>query len=314
MLSFCKDFTVIAKVRLETDEPCYAVKMERTLFPIGNFVTALCTPELKYALEHGHITEILECFVYEQANIFTSYVDTMYRLRRDFAATGVGEYEKLCKVLLNSLYGKFGQKAENWVKIGSAPDAPDREELIFYNNPRHVMRLRYLLGDIFELKGYSESFDSFPAIAAHVTAYARMYLWSLMQQCGIGNYFYCDTDSLIVNETGLSNLSGLMSDTELGMLKVQERFSHLVIHGLKDYEAGVKVVVKGVRKNAKKVSDGVYEQQSWPTFKGILKSGDANIYTVGNVTKHLSREYTKGIVTETGRIEPFTLLQTPDIR
>lgn len=297
----------VAKVRIDTDEPVYAIKTGRTIFPIGYFEATLCTPELKYALEHNHIKEVIDCVVYEQANIFTSYVDTMYRLRREFADARVSEYEKLCKVLLNSLYGKFGQKAENWKKISECPDEPDHEIIYFCNNPRRIIRQRFLLGSLYELVSYGESYNSFPAIAAHVTAYGRMYLWSLMQKVGQGNYFYCDTDSLIVNKSGLCKLAGLLSNTELGKLKLQEQGTHLVIRGLKDYITDTKTVIKGISKNAVRVSDGIYEQQSWPTFKGILKTGDVNTYTVSNITKHLSREYTKGIVSKTGIITPFTL-------
>ncbi|KKK66199.1 hypothetical protein LCGC14_2966500, partial [marine sediment metagenome] len=147
---YLRSKAVIAKVLIETDEPVYAVKRERTLFPIGVFETTLCTPELKYALEHGHIKEVYSCVIYEQANIFKSYVDTIYTLRQDFKSAGVAVYENLCKYLMNSLYGKWGQKAENWVKIGNCPDEPDREELLFTYESNKVMRLRYLLGEVFE--------------------------------------------------------------------------------------------------------------------------------------------------------------------
>jgi hypothetical protein len=296
---------VVAKVSIDTTEPVYAVKGDRTIFPVGQFVTALCTPELKYALSHGHVKAVLDCYTYEQADIFTSYVTTMYDIRKRFKAEGQREYEQICKYLLNSLYGKFGQKAENWVKIGEAPDEPDREELIFLNNPRRIMRLRFLLGEVFQLKGYGEAYNSFPAIAAHVTAYARMYLWHLMQVCGVGNYFYCDTDSLMVNETGLLNLSEYLSDTELGKLKIESHFNHLVIRGLKDYETAEKTAIKGISKHATKVAEGVYEQDSWPTFRGLFHTADVNVYTVNRVVKHLSREYTKGTVTDTGKVSPF---------
>jgi len=310
---FCKDNSLVAYVTIETDEPIYAVKRDRTIFPIGNFETTLCTPEIKYALEHNHIKKVMDCVVYEHASIFTSYVDTLYQLRRDFATANITEYEKLCKLLLNSLYGKFGQKAENWKKIGVAPNEPDRTELLFIPKLNRRTKIMYFLGEVFIVSGYSEAFNSFPAIASHVTAYARMYLASLMQIAGIGNYFYCDTDSLIVNEIGLDRLAGLIDTTEIGKLKIQEQFEHLIIRGLKDYETDAKTVIKGISKKAVLLSDGVYKQQSWPTFKGIFKTGDVNAYTVKSVTKHLLRNYTKGIVTKTGRIEPITLLQTQDI-
>lgn len=305
--------SVVARIQMETDKPAYAVKGRRTVFPIGRFETTLCTPEIKYALEHGHICKVYDCVIYEQAEIFTSYVKTMYALRKDFASAGVKEYEVLCKYLLNSLYGKFGQKAENWEKIGKCPNEPDREELLCIADKSGVRRLRYLLGELWELKGYSEAYNSFPAISAHVTAYARMYLWHLMNVCGYGNYFYCDTDSLIVNQQGYDNLSGYLDDNELGKLKCEEVSRHLTIYGLKDYVTDSKTVIKGIRKKAIQVSETVYDQEQWPSFKGLLKSGNANTYVVKHITKHLSREYTKGQVCVTGQVIPFSLISIDDL-
>ena len=301
------EYAVVAKVVIETTEPVYAIKRGRTIFPVGTFETTLCTPELLYALEHGHIVKVLDAVTYEQAPIFKSYVDTMYGLRQDFKIRQNKEYEQIVKYLLNSLYGKFGQKAEEWVKIGDCPGEPDREEMILYKNPRRAMRLRYLLGELFELKGHSEAYNSFPAIASHVTAYARLYLWELMHTCGHGNYVYCDTDSLMVTDVGRDNLTPYLSPTELGKLKLEKTVSRLIIRGLKDYSADEKVVIKGIRRSATQVSDGVYTQEQWPSFKGIFKSTDANRYVVKHVTKHLTREYTKGNVGTDGIVTPFVL-------
>lgn len=298
---------VVASVRIETDEPVYAVKSGRTIFPVGTFDTTLCTPEIKYAIDHNHIVKVYDVVEYERENIFSSYVSTMYDLRSQCKADKNRAYEQLVKYLMNSLYGKFGQKAEDWVRIGAAPGEPDREEMILHKPPRRPTRLRYLLGEVFELKRYSEAFNSFPAIAAHVTAYARLYLWELMQVCGKGNYVYCDTDSLMVTDVGMDNLSAYLSPTELGKLKLERTVQSLVIRGLKDYSADEKVVIKGIRKTASCVGNGVYTQEHWPTFKGIFKTADANTYIVKNVTKHLTREYTKGNVGPDGIVTPFVL-------
>lgn len=296
---------ITAKVQIDTTEPVYAVKDKRTIFPIGKFTTTLTTPEIQYALEHKHLVKVLDCVIYDKANIFSSYVNTMYGIRKEFKKAGVKEYDVLCKYLLNALYGKFGQKAEEWTKIGDCPNEPDREEILFTDSIPRVRRLRYLLGELYELTKHSEAFNSFPAISSHVTAYGRMYLWYLMNICGYGNYLYCDTDSLIVTEKGYNNLYNYLDDDELGMLKLEYTTDKLVIFGLKDYITDSKTVIKGIRKNAVKISDNIYNQQQWPTFKGLLKSKDANTYIVRNMVKHLSREYTKGIVTESGVVKPF---------
>jgi len=307
LLTTLDNKSVTAKVLIETDEPVYAVRRGRCLFPVGRFWTVLTTPELKYALAKGHIKQVGDCVIYEQDSIFKSYVDKFYAMRQEFKSLGVAEYEELCKKMLNSLYGKFGQKGESWTKIGDRPDESDREELVFNMNGRRVSKLRYLLGEVFLMTGVGECFDSFPAIAAHVTGYARMYLWSLMQEVGWGNYFYCDTDSLIVNEVGLCNLKNQIDSQVLGKLKIQATASTIFIRGLKDYSTDAKIVMKGIRKNAVKISDGVYSQEKWPSFRGLLRSGKPEDYVVETVTKHLTRKYTKGDVSLDGVVRPYEL-------
>ena len=302
-----KNRAVTARVLIDTDEPVYAVRRERTMFPVGRFWTTLTTPELKYAISKGHIKKVGVCVVYEQENIFKSFIDKFYDMRLKFKSIGNSEYEQFCKYIMNKLYGKFGQKGENWTKIGECPGEPDREELVFNMNGRRVTKLRYLLGQVFTMTGVGECFDSFPAISAHVTGYARLYLWSLMQKAGWGNYFYCDTDSLIVNRIGLSNLADTMSPTELGYLKIDDTVKTVTIRGLKDYSTITKTVTKGIRKNAVKLSDGVYTQEKWPSFRGLLRSGQPEDYVVETITKHLTRNYTKGTVTPSGVVLPYVL-------
>ena len=303
---------MVAKVLIDTDEPVYAVRRERTIFPVGRFWVTLTTPEIKYAFEHNHLVKIEQAVIYEQADIFKSYVDRFYNLRQEFKSAGIAEYEELCKKMLNSLYGKFGQKADVWKKIGECPDEPDRIELCFDRMSGERGQLRYLLGEIFEFTGFEESFNSFPAIAAHVTAYARLYLWQLMQQTGKENYFYCDTDSLIINEVGLCKLQNRIDNIKLGSLKLVENTHHLIIRGLKDYSINARHVIKGVRKNAVKIADGIYEQEQWPSFKGVLRTSESGTYTVKKVTKVLNRKYKKGEVMSDGSIQPLLLSEFGD--
>ncbi len=302
----------IARVLIDTDEPVYAVRRERTIFPIGRFWVTLATSELKYAIAHNHIVKIQDVVIYEQADIFKSYVDRFYKLRQEFKSAGVAEYEELCKKLLNSLYGKFGQKAEIWEKVGECPQEADRVELCFDRATGKRGQLRYLLGEVWEFKGFEESFNSFPAIAAHVTADARMYLWQLMQQAGEGNYYYCDTDSLIINEAGLCKLQNQIDSVRLGGLKIVETMDSLKIRGLKDYTTNTKTVIKGIRKNAVEVGAGVYEQEQWPSFKGLLRSPNTEGYVVKKVTKRLNRKYHKGTVDSNGLVCPLLLGEHDD--
>lgn len=298
---------VIAKVLIDTDEPAYAIRRDRTIFPTGCFWTALTTPELKYALGRGHIKEVKEAVFYEQADIFSSYVKKFYALRQRFVKDDNAEYAEFCKKLLNSLYGKFGQKADVWEKIGDCPGERDRIEVCLIPGYNGRSSIRYLLGEIFEHKGTEECFNSFPAIPAHVSAYARLYLWELIKCSRPENVFYCDTDSLIINEAGLCKLQSQIDKVKIGSLKIVSVTQSITIRGLKDYSVGTKNVVKGVRKNALQISDGVYEQEIWPSFRGLLRSGDVNTYRIKTQRKVLQRKYTKGHVGKDGRVTPLAL-------
>jgi len=301
-----KDYSVVAKVFLNTDKPFYAVKRDRTLFPIGRFSVVLTTPELIIALSNNHIERVLDVVIYDRAAIFKSYVNRFYALRRKYKKSGTNLFDHFCKLLLNSLYGKFGQRAEQWKKIGVCPGHADGTEDCIDAVTHKRRQLRYLFGEVFELTGWTESLHSFPAIAAHVTAYARLYLWRLIEIADHGNYYYCDTDSLFVNSRGFENLSDFIDDTKLGKLKVEYKTNRLEIFGLKDYRTDNKTVIKGIRKSAVKRSDQKYSQEFWPSLIGVLRTDNVNTYYTKSITKELNRKYTKGTVLSNGWIRPLS--------
>jgi len=173
LTEYLKQYAIVARVLIETPEPVYPLRGDRTLFPVGEFWTALNTPEIIHALQNNRIRAVAELVLYKKAFIFRSFVDRFYQLRRDFADAGVKVYEAYTKFFLNSLYGKFGQKGEVWTLIGPAIGEPDRIEDVIDAVTGRRSRLRYLLGEVYELTGVEETRHSFPAIAAHVTAYAR---------------------------------------------------------------------------------------------------------------------------------------------
>jgi hypothetical protein len=134
-----------------------------------------------------------------------------------------------------------------------------------------------------------------------------MYLQQLINQAGKHNVFYCDTDSLFINDQGLANLKQLIKPGVLGKLKLEWSSDDVEIHGLKDYRVGSLVKIKGIRRNAVKIDDNTYRQAMFQGFKGALKKGLVDQQMVYYVDKHLTREYKKGTVTATGAITPLVL-------
>jgi len=306
---YLNDHLLIAYCMLKTDQPVFPYRADnKTLFPIGRFRAALTTPELKHAFEHHLIEKIYYATVYRSDNIFSQFVDFFHAQKTAAKKAGRGPDELFSKLMMNSLYGKFGQLATSWEQIGECDIEEVRVEDVKDGRTGKWHHWYFFGGNVWEVRKEGEAYHSFVAVCAHVTAYARMYLWELIQIAGKANVFYCDTDSLFVNEAGIERLSSKINPDKLGSLSIQKTAASVVLHGLKDYRFGDEVKLKGIRKNAVKISENVYQQERWSSFKGMMNRGSLDEFVVLTVTKNLSRKYNKGSVDEYGLICPVELI------
>lgn len=303
-----EDYSMCAEVEIDTDEPAYPFHYDgKLIFPVGRFTAFLTSKEVEYALSKNHIREVRQVALYDRAILFKEYVGYFYNLRQDYNDRGNKAFGFVCKIMLNSLYGKWGQNGRKWEEYERAEfsrfgvwdyfDATNDESYRFRQIGRIIQRL--------EKDG--ESRESHPAIAAHITANARLFLWELINRAGRANVLYCDTDSLIVTQKGLDRLAGYMDEKTLGKLKLEGTADYLSIRGLKDYKFGDKQRIKGVKRKAIEIAPGVYEQDQFRGFTGWLASGDVERVVITRVQKHMKRNYSKGILTESGWIRPLRL-------
>src|SRR5690606_15107082 len=157
------------------------------------FRTTISTPEIAYALDHGHIVEVHEVAVYQMLPIFREFVTNFYAKRETAKKQGDRVSDLLYKLLLNSLYGKFGQLKREWCEVGTCDRSiVETEEIFDVSSGTPVkMRFRKFGGKIFMEEHVEDvAYNSSIAIAAHVTAYARMLLWKYIQIAGIENHYY----------------------------------------------------------------------------------------------------------------------------
>lgn len=233
------NYLICCDARINTDINIFHVKQKRLIFPVGDYWTSLSTPELIEALDRGLLTEIKNIAIYKAGNIFELYVNYFYNKRLEMKKKKDKVHDFLYKLFLNCLYGKFGQKNIQYEVVGTAD--PEKIEYIQVYHPDTKERETFKVfgGKVWKRKedpNDNEAYNSFPAVAAHVTAYARMMLWKYIETAGIENVFYCDTDSLITNDGGYANLlkADLINDKILGKLKL-EKEGKLHTYGCKDY-------------------------------------------------------------------------------
>ena len=301
-------YSISCEAVIDTNEPIYPyVFNKRLVFPVGKFTTFLSTPEIIEAKARGHLVKINQAAIYNQSNIFKSYVDFFYRKRLEYIAEGNYAMAFLCKIILNSLYGKFGQSGYKYEETDT-----DCEDII-----KTWDELDYETGKIYKYRQFAgimqtqtrdaEAYNSFPAISAHVTAYARIYLYHLIETAKPHNVYYCDTDSLLINSEGLQLLTDYINEKELGALKVERHITYANIRAPKDYIFGDVEKIKGIRKNAEQIDVSTFKQSVFPGFKGMIQRGNLNDYIIKTVNKTLTRIYQKGTVSKDGGITPYQI-------
>jgi hypothetical protein len=209
---------------------------------------------------------------------------------------------------MNSLYGKFGQRGGKWETIGR-DDVNVYDYRIVFDDYGNEWKERTIAGVVQRREEETNSYNSLVAISAGVTANARAYLYGLMEIAGAYNVYYVDTDSLIVTDDGLERLQGELEATRLGALKVEATFDKLIIHTLKDYEAGSKVKRKGVPSKAMLLDDGAYTYECWPRLATLARRGTINRYFTFDARKVLARTYDKGVVGPNGWVQPISINQ-----
>ncbi len=304
-----KGYLVSAYCDVDTDEPVYPTRHENKLvFPLGKFTTYLTSPEIDYGVEHNHITRLRQVAVYHSDPIFKEFVDYFYNLRLAAKKEGDERQSFFLKIMMNSLYGKFGQNGRKWQTLDTQEGFEDIKVWQEYNNDTgEITDFRQMGRVVQQLQTDDESMNSHPSIAAHITAEARMYLWRLMKQAGFENVYYCDTDSLFCNKEGADRLSEFLDDDKLGMLKIEEITTDFELFTLKDYKFGKSIKIKGVRDPLDVRSKNVYGMLQFRGLKGTMREKDFGRIVITRGTKTLTRKYTKGIVHSDGWVTPFVL-------
>lgn len=165
----------------------------------------LTKPDLELFLEHYDILFIKYIDGYKfngSTKLFKTYVDYWYKEKADAKASGEPTRLMIAKLMLNSLYGRYGM------------------------GTMRVNKLAYLEDDIIHYELNKPTFVSpqYTALASFVTAYARCITIRASQSCyEKGIYLYSDTDSVHIK--GYEPPQDMkIDDYELGAWKNEGNF------------------------------------------------------------------------------------------
>jgi hypothetical protein len=176
----------------------------KLIFPNGTFRGTFFSEELKLALDNGYkIVKFHEGHAFNHSDtLFNEYIDTLYDIKNN-APKGSAE-ELVAKYLLNSLYGKYGQREE-------------RQTIKTYAGERE--NFKWLKDPSIPLIVVNKHFKApymLPHIAAAVTSFARMHMAQTIYLKNQTACFYTDTDSIL-------SQTKMRTGSELGELKLESK-------------------------------------------------------------------------------------------
>ena len=305
---YLRAFCAVADVTVDSGYEPFPVRTEQeTEWCRGKIRCALCGPELKLAIDEKLVKEVHAVQLYVKDRPFKAWAEYVLGLRKKFKEEGDGLGEALSKLLANSLYGKFGQRASRWETVqGRLAPSPwglhferdaDTGQTITYRSVGWVLQQRMQGG---------EADDNFPLISAYVTAYHRMFLRFCRNIAGLQDVYYEDADSLHVSENGLSRLrrEGLVSDTVPGRFRVEGEADVAIYLGIGHYRFGDDWTIPGRPGKARPGADGGWTQDDFRRLDAALCARPLPGVVVNEIAKRAPLGHVRGTILSNGWVEP----------
>lgn len=230
----------------------------KLIFPTGYFRTCVAQPELEIALEMGVVKKVHEIEIYYAKEIFKEFVEKYYTLRKIDKANTL-----FYKLILNSLYGKFGQKFHVCRLLRLQKKFTGAADVIL---GRRKCRGYFLNGQGFMLEEKGRKYSV--AVSAAIASYGRAKLYRKMQEINY-NVVYVDTDSVFTS-------SEIPTGDGLGDMKL-EREGDFIGFRAKCYIHGDIVKFKGGRVEKEQLLNACNEievhNRYFSTLREYIKSG-----------------------------------------
>jgi hypothetical protein len=190
----------------------------RTIAPIGSWEDIIFSSEMDNAIKYGYKFNILWGYTFEKGAIFKDYVNFLFKFRSDYPSSHPLNY--IAKLLLNSLYGRFGMD-DNFNKIIIIhKDYLGDFENKFIDNIVKKEKLDDYFLITFENEELTEGVETHNvsiSIAAAITAYSRIHMSFFKNNPNI-NLYYTDTDSAY---TDSEIDESLINSKVLGKMKLE---------------------------------------------------------------------------------------------
>ncbi|GJY02972.1 DNA polymerase-like protein [Tanacetum coccineum] len=229
MLGFIEAYVVCLKTIKKPFLP-YHSKTGTLIFPTGEFIGVYYSEELKYAVGLGYKVVPISGYLFERKESpFKDFVSSLFSSRLEARKEGNDALSYVYKILMNSLYGRFGINPKSTItevcNFKRYTDVVSFEGFIHRDMlSENNFIVSYYTNTGNDRTRWSPPKNSAVQLAADITASARIYMYPYISR---DDCYYTDTDSVVLSQPLPEEL---ISSLILGMLKLEDQ----IVKGLKE--------------------------------------------------------------------------------
>ena len=223
----------------------------RSIAPLGKWKGVYFSEEIKNAINYGYKFKVIRGYTFDRKNIFKNYVEMFFNLKQQ--SDKKDPMYTISKLLLNSLYGKFGMcpnkpehKIVNSCDLSNLASKVDILSFLPLKNDRVFITFNKS-NDVED--DFKNSLNINVSIAAAVTAYGRIHM-SKFKNSKEFDLYYSDTDSIDISKP----LDNKYVGKELGQMKLEYTFKDAIylapkVYGCINSENNEEIIrIKGSKK------------------------------------------------------------------
>lgn len=258
--------------------PC--VSDNRIVWPVGTFEGWWWDTEIVCAQEFGAEVQIKDCICYTKHPILRDWARWILSIldpNNDAVSPVIKTWLKHCG---RALIGRLSLRTPTWAPYA---DNPFHDTGITWETNADTgesYRLMSVGDTVFRETERKEYKDSLPQVTGYIMALCRHRLFDVMSIVGFDNIAHVDTDSILVNATGLANLRNAQLLEFDRYWHIKASYNRLLIYGPRNYRPGKLRKTAGVPKTAVESEPNVFMGESWHGIATDFENGRPDKVTI----------------------------------
>lgn len=228
----------------------------RTVFSYGEKKGVYPFPEIRYGLSQSllQIHYPVRLILFKRGNFFNGFGEDCFAKRKEFIKDN-NPLQFPLKIIMNSLYGKFGQKlqqpGQSYLSAADYADFMIGKKQLGDFIPKTATKVHLITKGSINVIKYENNNNIKPFYMPHIASYVTSYARIELHQAMVANYnklAYVDTDSLWTEDEAQVNIGD-----DLGEWKLEKICTHAAFMALKCYAYQAEELVIRIKGLSKKM-------------------------------------------------------------